>query len=488
MKKKYIKYIIFLIVLVIFTFGLVEKRMQNDTFFYIPIGEHIAETHNIDGIDHWSFHENLRFTYPGWICDVIMYLLYSSFSFKGIYIFTLIISGLISACLFISLLRHKNGLILSFFVAIFAIYNSRGVFAARNQIFSFLIFELEIICLNGLLERGKKRYFYFLILLAFLLVNFHDTVYPLFFVMMAPYLAEIIIVKLFKNLGRLESSNLLNIKYLIILIILSIFIGFLTPIFGTAYTNLVYCMEGISTDFINELQPENLVANLWLLIITFLTLGILIFTKTKVKIKDLLFVLGLLIFSLIARRNTYFLSLIGIIFFTNILTSFINSYIDKKDQLLKKLENSIVFIMVICSFTLIYSCRNVSKQLSKEYVEAEDYPINSTEWILKNIDYENMRLWTYFNWGSYLELNGIKVFVDSRSGMYTEQENPKCTVLKDWLSIKNGYSQYEEIFEKYDITHILAKKDEIINGYISKDKNYKLIYEDSDFALYKRNK
>ena len=64
MKRKYIKYIVFLAVIVIFTMSLVNRTMQNDTFFYIPIGERVLETQTIDGIDHWSFHENLRFTYP----------------------------------------------------------------------------------------------------------------------------------------------------------------------------------------------------------------------------------------------------------------------------------------------------------------------------------------------------------------------------------------------------------------------------------------
>lgn len=65
-KKKSKKgiYFILLIVLVFFTICTVDKEMQNDTFFYIPIGERIAKTHVIDGIDHWSYHENLRFTYP----------------------------------------------------------------------------------------------------------------------------------------------------------------------------------------------------------------------------------------------------------------------------------------------------------------------------------------------------------------------------------------------------------------------------------------
>lgn len=64
MKKNKKQYGLLLITLIIFTLSLVNKSMQNDTFFYIPIGERIAKTHMIDGMDHWSFHENLRFTYP----------------------------------------------------------------------------------------------------------------------------------------------------------------------------------------------------------------------------------------------------------------------------------------------------------------------------------------------------------------------------------------------------------------------------------------
>ena len=64
MEKNKKKYLLLLIILIIFTMGVVNKKIQNDTFFYIPIGKYIVENHTIDGIDHWSFHEGLRFTYP----------------------------------------------------------------------------------------------------------------------------------------------------------------------------------------------------------------------------------------------------------------------------------------------------------------------------------------------------------------------------------------------------------------------------------------
>ena len=61
---KQIEKIIYILLIIFTMISLVPKEMQNDTFFYIPIGEHIANNYTIDGVDHWSFHENLRFTYP----------------------------------------------------------------------------------------------------------------------------------------------------------------------------------------------------------------------------------------------------------------------------------------------------------------------------------------------------------------------------------------------------------------------------------------
>lgn len=64
LKKNKKLYILFIVILSIFTFSIVNKTLQNDTYFYIPIGEYILNSHTIDGLDHWSFHENLKFTYP----------------------------------------------------------------------------------------------------------------------------------------------------------------------------------------------------------------------------------------------------------------------------------------------------------------------------------------------------------------------------------------------------------------------------------------
>ena len=123
----------------------------------------------------------------------------------------------------------------------------------------------------------------------------------------------------------------------------------------------------------------------------------------------------------------------------------------------------------------------------EDYVNSADMPINATNYILANIDLEEMRIFNHFNFGSYLEEKGIKVFLDSRSEMYTEEFNPGVTILKDWRSATTGEENYKKLFNEYKITHALLYNDELINQYISEDEEWTRIYQDDRFSLYEKN-
>ena len=45
---------------------------------------------------------------------------------------------------------------------------------------------------------------------------------------------------------------------------------------------------------------------------------------------------------------------------------------------------------------------------------------------------------------------------------------------------------YNEIFEYYDITHILLYNTNFICDYLKKDENYKIIYKDERYLLFER--
>ena len=67
--------ILAIICIIIFSFAVAPKTLQNDTYYTIAIGEHIMEN-GIDGQDPFSWHD-LKYTYPHWLYDVGIYLIYS---------------------------------------------------------------------------------------------------------------------------------------------------------------------------------------------------------------------------------------------------------------------------------------------------------------------------------------------------------------------------------------------------------------------------
>ena len=91
--------ILAIVCIVIFCIAITPKTMQNDTFYTIKIGELIVNN-GIDMQDHFSWHENLPYTYPHWAYDVGMYFIYNLGEITGIadggwlfiYISTIILS------------------------------------------------------------------------------------------------------------------------------------------------------------------------------------------------------------------------------------------------------------------------------------------------------------------------------------------------------------------------------------------------------------
>ena len=59
MKREKIKKLVAVILIILFTFSVVPKTFQNDTFYIIELGNHIVEN-GVDWQDHYSIHDNLE--------------------------------------------------------------------------------------------------------------------------------------------------------------------------------------------------------------------------------------------------------------------------------------------------------------------------------------------------------------------------------------------------------------------------------------------
>ena len=112
-----------------------------------------------------------------------------------------------------------------------------------------------------------------------------------------------------------------------------------------------------------------------------------------------------------------------------------------------------------------------------EFIDTNFYPVDATIYIKENLDYQNIRLFNEYNYGSYLLFNDILVFIDSRADLYTEEFNKTRDILNDYVT-KNPIENIEE----YNITHVIASKKGLLYEIVV-DK-YELLYEDNYFAVF----
>ena len=189
-----------IICIILFSFSLAPVTLQNDTYYTIKIGEHIINE-GIDMQDPFSWHENLPYTYPHWAYDTATYLIYNLGQNTGIadggmlfiYITTAILACVLGVLIYITATKLSKNNLISFILTMFAMYLLKDFIAARAQLVTFILFVLTILFIESFLETKKKRYFIGIILISIIIANVHVAVWPFFFILFLPYIAEYII-------------------------------------------------------------------------------------------------------------------------------------------------------------------------------------------------------------------------------------------------------------------------------------------------------
>ena len=542
--------------IIIFCFSLTPKTLQNDTYYTIAIGEHIMQN-GIDMKDPFSWHEDLPYTYPHWAYDVATYLVYQwgenigISGFIAIYIVTCLLSIILGIIIYIALNKICKNQLVSLLVTLGMMYLLKGFICARAQLVTYILFVLTVLFIEKFIETKKLRYSIGLIIISILIANIHVAVWPFYFVLYLPYIAEYILAlisnsnlyykiliglntrrlnglvkkdqsfskvtematrieklqqKLYKSEQRrnerrkkpykiiLERKN--NVKFLLIIMIICIFTGFLTPLGNTPFTYLPKTMQGNTMQNISEHLPLTLINDIKTLVVLVLFLLILIFTDIKIKLCDLFMLAGLVLMAFMSRRQVSMFILIGGFIFAKLIVALLNKY-DKEgtNQVIKASTTwggkiLIVLLAILVSYSLYRG------KIKSPIVSTSSYPVKACDYILENIDIENMKIFNEYNYGSYMLFRGIPVFIDSRADLYTPEFNgvkgedgkyKGRDIFSDYINISNISTYYETKFDKYDITHVLIRKNSKLNMFLSRDEDtYKELYSDDNFVLYER--
>ena len=534
-KKTYLKFnIIAIISIIIFAISLTPKTLQNDTFYTIKIGEYVLKN-GITMQDPFSWH-TLSYTYPHWAYDVIIYLFYSLGGHLGVYISTMLFASILGIIMYRMNDKFTKNKPISFVLTIAAMFLLKDFIAARAQLFTFILFALELLYIESFLESGKKRYIVGLVAIPIVLANAHVAVFPFYFILYLPYIAEYIISSIFdfkghinrrikslnkkiskcskiekleklneqinkleQKLERLEHSQKKepykiniekrkNTKVLIIVMIICIFAGLLTPLKDVPYTYLIKTMKGNSTQNISEHLPLTLAQNINYAVVLIFFIGILTFTDTKIRLCDLFMLGGLTILTFMSRRQESLFIILCIPIFNRMITAFLNKYDKNGIEQMTQIMTSICGVIVTLALVLIISLISYGKKMKNKYVNEASYPVKASEWILENLDVENIKLYNEYNFGSYLLFKGIPVFVDSRADLYLPEFNKDVKVFEDFLTISGlGSFDMEGIFNKYGFTHFITNSKAKLKVYLNaKPEEYKQIYSDDNFSIFEK--
>lgn len=546
-----IKFNIMAIILIaIFCIALTPVTLQNDTFYTIKIGEHIVKD-GIDMQDPFSWHENLAYTYPHWAYDVITYFIYNSFGMTGIYVTTCILSAILGISIYLVNTKLAKNQILSFLITIGAMYLIRGYIAARAQLVTFILFILTIFFIEKFLESKKKRYAIGLIIIPILIANLHLAVFPFYFVLYLPYIAQYIIacfaetiiyrktsVRQLKNkikkLSKMENQEEKlseakkelkeleekidkikikrskelqnpykiklnrndNVKWLILIMIICLFTGLLTPLGTTPYTYLVKTMQGNTTQNINEHLPMTITNETEVICTLILFLAMLIFTKVKIRLSDLFMLGGLCYLMLASRRQITMFALVCSLIFNRLIMDLISQYTKIKLEDIMKKITSAIGIISISIIMLGFSYYMAKDKINDSYIDESTYPVQACDYILNNIDLGQARFYNEYNYGSYMLYRGIPVFIDSRADLYAPEFNgvkgkdgkyEGQDIFSDYINTSNISKYYENTFNTYGITHVILYKNSKLNIFLSRSDRYKELYSDKKFVIYERD-
>ena len=310
--------------------------------------------------------------------------------------------------------------------------------------------ELTILLIENFLEKKKVGYAIGIIVISTAIANLHCAVWPFFFVIFLPYIAEYLIftvidaqpvyrirkkyydvkiknynkkiekeaieenkkildeklkkviiakekfeeenAKILKNREakrkepyKIRYNKNKNAKWLILIMAICVLTGLLTPLGDTPYTYLYKTMKGNTTKSISEHLPLTLINNKEMLVVLTATLALLIFTDTKIRLKDLFMFAGLTLLMFMTRRQESMLVLLGSAVLATLITQLFTKYDEKGLKEFEDIAVSSLGTIAVVLLIVLLSVIEIKPKLDDKFVNPSTYPVDAAKYIKENL-------------------------------------------------------------------------------------------------------
>lgn len=484
-------------------------RTDSDTYWIIKTGEYICKN-GIPTKDFLTFHTNMDLVVQQWLSDIIFYKLYSLMGFLGPILLVLVMYT-VFLLLFRKLCLEISNKPIVASVATFIAGTAMPAFmVTRPQIFTYSIILIELICLEKFIKDGKYKHLCVLPILSVLVVNLHASMWTMLFIVLLPFLANALPIKI-----KGKSIACCKIMPLVITAVIMAIFGLITPYGVKGLTFIFTTSVGDKVNnLIGELNPLTFSFDIsaisdWMELFAILCIY-LFYKKGKTNIRYVLLTAGTAIMMLMYIKLTPYFIICAIPstlkYIDNIDFRGIFENLMKKDQEANKNKNkkeskglikatvALIFVFIVlivgtlgsgmyneASNYVKYNGTNKSMQLLDTAIDAMQNDIDEN-------NVTDLRLFNGFNVGGYLEFKGYTTYIDARADSFIEEANHDFDYLTEYFKVVDGKKNYKKVFNKYNFNYALIEKKSEKPLYVNlkNDNNYELIFKNKEYAVFKK--
>ncbi len=440
---------------------------DNDVWFLIRTGEEIV-TNGFPHVDFLTFHESLTLVVQQWLVDVSFFFVYDVGGKNGLYFLTLLVNIYLIFITYhlLMLVTDKKRNLSILFTCVITSSLAFFFLLPRPQIFSFAILITELYVLEHYMKKGNTKILYLLPFLSWLMIQVHASLWPMLFCFWLPFFLNTFSF----SIGRL-SSEAKPKKPLLLAFIFMILVALINPYGVDA---IFFLFRSLNSRSLYHIVPEMRIPDIhtFMGIVSYFCLfvvwiGYFLFTKSKIKIRHFLLLLGTTYLTISSRRGlAYFL--IAAIY---PLAYYFRSNFYRVRDLPLSFRQSIPLLVAV----LFLGIMPIGLILSSDGVLMKYSMQEGIDYLLENEDADQVRLYCAYGECTYAEYMGLKPYMDSRAEVFIKENNQQADILDEMFYLQNYALDYHDFLDKYQFTHLLVTEDDYL---------YQLLLHDSDYEVF----
>lgn len=461
----------------------------NDFWWHVKVGEYICQTHTVPTQDIFSWigmEYGIQWTAHEWLADVVFYGIYAWSGEAGIYLFSILMAGVLLACLMVEVRQYFSrnlficGLYFSLLAVVFSLF-----FYGRPHVFSYFFLFIELKLLFRFTDDPSSKGVYGIPLLTVLWSNLHGGSSNLGYLLCLVFLVCGLCGFSWERLVAVRYSRAQTLKLGLVTLAAAGAV-FVNPVGWRVFLYPYQSFgDALSMRMISEWQPPDAksIGNLLLYFLPIALMTILLMiSKKPIRLIDLA-VMG--VFLLLFFRSARFIIL------WYIATPFYAfSYIPHSPlKPITKIVEKVAVVTAICALVGLTCYGGIQAAIT-----AGQKPISVVldDEMIEVVQQEApQRLFNDYNAGESLIFNDIPVFFDARADLYAQRH-----IMEDGISLMFleqtrtdcvlGSFRADALIEQYEFDGFLILKSRPLYVYLTeRPDEYVCVYQDDTAAYFK---